>query len=132
VALLDRDLVDANYLRRRCPCPSQLLPHVLLLELLHRVPVEMQLLGDVLDRRGPTTTAHIEGEPVRVERVVGEKRQPLSLHLPALNAVDASHIDVQEYSRVPAREIPDPSAFLVVEDSVPATTAAARGFFERR
>jgi hypothetical protein len=107
-------------------------PHVLLLEILHRVPVEMQLLGDVLDRRGPTTTAHIEGKPFRVERVVGEERQPLSLHLPALNAVDASHVDVQEYSRVPAREISDPPALLVVEDPAPAATAAARRFFERR
>jgi len=132
VALLDRDLVDTDYLRRRCPCPSQLLPHVLLLELLHRVPVEMQLLSDVLDRRGTTTTAHIEGEPPRVERVVGEEWQPLSLHFPALNALDPSYVDFQEHSRVPAREIPDPPARPVVEDSMPAATAAARRFFERR
>ena len=92
----------------------------------------MQFFGDVLDRRGTTTTAHIEGEPLRVERVVGEEGQPLSLHLPALNAVDAPYVDVQEYSRVPARKIPDPPALLVVGASVPAATAAARRFFERR
>jgi len=131
VAFLDRDLVDADYLRRRCPRPPQLLPHVLLLEVLDRLPVEMQFLGDVLDRRGATATAHIEGEALRVGAVAREERQRLLPHRAALNALDAPYLDVQEDSEASTREIPYPLALAVVEAPVLAT-AGARRFFERR
>src|SRR6266571_4071040 len=130
VPLLDRDLIDADHLRARPSRPPQLLPHVLLLEILDRVPVEMQFLGDVLDRRGPTTTAHVEGKALRVGTVVREERQRLLPHRAARNAFDAPYLDVQEDSEAPAREIPHPLALPVVEAPVLATTRA-RGFFER-
>ena len=131
VSLLDRDLIDADHLRCWGPRPLQLLPHVLLLEVLHGVPVEVQLLGNVLDRRGATTTAHIEGEAFRIRAVVREERQRLLSHRAARNAFHAPYLDVQEDSEAPAPQIPHPLALPVVEAPVLATTRA-RGFFERR
>src|SRR5713101_8441680 len=48
----DRHLVEADDLRPGRSGAPQLLAHVLLLELLDRVPLQMQLLGDVFDGRG--------------------------------------------------------------------------------
>ncbi len=95
------------------------------------VKIEVQFLGDGLDRRGATTTAHIEREALRVRPVVREERQRLLSHRAARNAFDAPYLDVEEDSEAPARKIPHPLALPVVEAPVPATTRA-RGFFERR
>ena len=51
VALADRDLVDADHLWARAARSRELRLHVLLLQLLDRVPVQMQFLGHVLDGR---------------------------------------------------------------------------------
>ena len=50
VALADRDLVDADRLGSWRARLGQLRPHVLLLQLLDRLPVKLEFLGHVLDR----------------------------------------------------------------------------------
>ena len=62
VPLPDRDLVDADHLRPWLAGSSELLLHVLLLERLDRVPVQMQFLGDILDRRGSASTSDVEAK----------------------------------------------------------------------
>jgi transposase len=57
------------------PCSSELLLHVLLVEFLDGAPIQVQLAGNVLDRRGPTAPAHKERKALGVEGVVGEPRQ---------------------------------------------------------
>ena len=37
-----------------------------------------------------------------VERIVGQKLQPLTLHLAAVASVNAPHLQFQKYPRVPA------------------------------
>src|SRR5713226_5089219 len=86
VPLADRDLVDADRAWRWRPCSLELLLHVLLVEFLDGAPIQVQLAGDVLDRRGPTAPAHKERKALGVEGVVGEPRQLLLLHFAATPA----------------------------------------------
>ena len=79
----DGDLVDADDPRRGAAGPAELLAHVLLVQLLDGMPVEVQFLGDRLDGALPAASAHVEGEPLGVERVVGQPVQPLALHAAA-------------------------------------------------
>ena len=102
VSLADRDLVDADRRRRRHPCSSELLLHVLLVEFLDRPPIQGQLAGDVLDRRGPTAPAHEEGKALGVEGVVREPRQLLLLHFAATPAAHPTALGLQIDSVSPA------------------------------
>src|SRR4030042_6772707 len=52
VALTDGDLVNADALSSGMPGTTEFLPHVLLFQNVDRLTVQMQLLGDILDRGG--------------------------------------------------------------------------------
>ena len=80
VALADRDLVDANDLRPRGSHAPDLFAHVVHLEPLDRLPVQVQLLGHVPDRATSTAPAHIQSEALCVQRILDQKVQPLALH----------------------------------------------------
>ena len=132
VALLDRDLIDADHLGTRCTLPAQLLPHVLLLQLLDRFPVEMKLLGDVPDGRCSTPPADEERKALGVERIVREPVERLTLHLAAAPTRHPPQLHLQVHTLVAARQIanaPDP---LVVVAPVPSATDTACRFFRRR
>ena len=73
VPLPGRDLVDADHFRSWRPGSSELLLHVLLLECLDRVPVQMQLLSNILDRRGSASTTDVEAKALGVERLSARK-----------------------------------------------------------
>src|SRR5207253_4591414 len=76
VALADCNLVNADHLGSRRACLRQLRAHVLLLEGLDRIPVELQFLRQVLDRRRTTTPTYVMGKAFGIERVVGQELQP--------------------------------------------------------
>src|ERR1019366_4676014 len=105
MALADRDLIDADRLGPRPARAGELGFHVLLLQRLDRIPVELQLLGNVLDRRLPTALAHVMGKPLRIERVVRQEIEPLALHLAATAASHPPDLNLQEDARVAARQI---------------------------
>ena len=69
------------------------------------IPVELQLLRNVLDRRLPTALAHVMGKALRIERVVRQEIEPLALHLAATAASHPPDLDLQEDARVAARQI---------------------------
>ena len=73
VTLADGQLVDTDDPRSRGADTAQLLAQVLLAELLDRVPVERQLLGNQLDSTGATATTPIEREALGVERIVRQE-----------------------------------------------------------
>ena len=56
--------------------------HVLLLQRLDRVPVQLQFVGDVLDRRLPAAPAYAMGKALGIEEVVPQIVELLALHLP--------------------------------------------------
>src|SRR5450830_360968 len=106
--------------------------HVLLLQRLDRIPVELQLLGNVLDRRLPTALAHVMGKALRIERVVRQEIEPLALHLAATAASHPPDLDLQEDVRVAARQIANPPYTPVVPTRMNPPTASAIRFFARR
>ena len=77
VPLSDRDFINANHLRSWLARLGKLRSHVLLIELLDRVPVELELLGDVLDRGRATAPPYVIGKALGIKRVVGQKLQSL-------------------------------------------------------
>ena len=132
VPLADRHFVDPDDLRSRGAGSPQLLPHVLLLQLLDRVPVHVDFLGDVPDAGGAASPADVVGEPLRVEGIVGDKLQRLPLHLPAPFAQDPSDRDLQVHPRVAAGKIPNQPDLVVVEGSMNRPAGATKSFFPLR
>jgi len=131
VTLADRHLVDADDLRSWGTGTPELLTHVLLLQLLDGVPVEVKLLGDILDGGGSAATPHVEGEALGVARIVGQPVELLALHLVAREAGDAAHDELEVDAPVAAREVANPMDLLIVEGPVPSSTDTTRRFFRR-
>src|SRR4249919_2948634 len=132
VTLADRNLVNANHPRCGRAGTLELGLHVLLVERLDRVPVQLQFRCHILDRRRPAAPADIIGKALGVEWIVGQKVEALPLHRAATAALDPPHLQFQKYPRIPARQIADPADFAVVPTHLHATAAPARRFFERR
>ena len=128
----DRDLVDPSSAGRGGGHASQLLAHVPLLQRFDRVPVQVQLLGYILDRRHPAPTPHEECKPLVVEGIVGQPLRPLALHCPAAPARHPAYLHVQVNARVAARQVPHQPSPSVVETALPLSTGARRRFFRRR
>jgi len=126
--LADRHFVDPDDLRPRGASSPELLPHVLLLQLLDRVPVHAHVLGNVPDAGAAASPADVVGEPLRVEGIVVEKRKRLPLRLPAPFAKDPSNRDLQVHPRVAAGEILDETDLVVVEGPVNRPAGSAQSF----
>src|SRR6202051_258378 len=132
VALADRDLVDADRAGTRRARTFELSPHVLLLQRLDRVPVELELLGDIADRGLPAAAADIKRKAFGEVRIVRQKIQPFALHGATMAARDAPHFEFQKNPKPGARQIANPAHPPVVP-AVPALLATATNrFFERR
>ena len=129
VPLADGDLVDADDPRRGATRPAELLPHVLLVQLLDGVPVEVQFLGDRLDGALPAPPPDIEGEPPGVERVVRRPVEPFALHASAPAAVDPSYREVEEDPPVATSDVADAAWSLVVEGAMSSAADSADRFF---
>jgi hypothetical protein len=99
VAFADRDFVDAYRHRRRRSRLRQLGTHVLLVQFLDGVPIQLQFLGHIADRCTAAAAADVKSKSLGIERVVGQERQALALHRAALTAPDAPHLELQEYSQ---------------------------------
>ena len=132
VSLTDRYLVDADRLGTRRACFGKLRAHILLFQCLDRVPVELELLCDVLDRRLPAATADVKGKALGIEWIVRQELKLLALHVPATLARHAPDLDLQVDARVATGKIANPPHAPIVPARVHATAAAADRFFERR
>jgi hypothetical protein len=102
----DRNLVNSYHLWTRPTGALELSFRVLLVQRLDRVPVQLQFLRHILDRRSPTASADKIGKPLGVERIVRQKVELLPLHPATAAAVDAPHLQFQKNPRVAARKIP--------------------------
>src|SRR5262249_47039915 len=127
--LASERLVPPNQIgrrRRRSHC------HVLLIEFLDRVPIEVELLGNILDRRLAAPPLNKVGEPLRVEWVVGQKFKPLAYHFAAGPAKYAPHFEFEIYPRIAARKIAHAANRAVVPTAMQASTTTTSRFLERR
>src|SRR5271166_2775903 len=110
----------------------ELRPHILHLQRLDRVPVELEFLGDIADRGLPAAASDIKRKAFGEVRIVRQKIQPFALHGAAMTARDAPHFEFQNNPKPCARQVanlPHPPVVPPVPD-LPAT--AANRFFERR
>jgi len=132
VPLANRDFVDPEDPRAGRPGAAQLLAHVLLLQGLHGVPVEAQRPGDVPDRRGPTAPAHVEGEALGVEGIVGQEVEPFLLHRATAPAGHPPDLEIEIDPQVAAGEIAHAAPLAVVPAAVGSATDSTGRFFDRR
>jgi hypothetical protein len=128
----DRDFVDPDHLRRRLARPVELGLHVLALERLDGVPVELEFARHLADRRLPAAAPDVPGEALGVERVAGQEVQPFGLHLAAPAAVHTPDLQFEPDPRVAAGQVPDSSRLAVVPARLGASASAADRFFPRR
>ncbi len=132
VALSDRDLVDADGLGAGRASLDQLRTHVLLVQLLDRVPIQIEFFGHIFDRADPTAPTDEPGKPLCIERIVGKEVESLPLHLAATATQHPTDLELQIDPRVAAGQIAHAPGRAVVPAKVRATTFLADGFFERR
>src|SRR4030043_200049 len=132
VALTDGDLVNADRLGPGIPSTAEFLPHVLLFQSVDRLAVQMQLLGDILDRGGTATLAHVKGKPLGVERVVAQEGELFLLHLAAPSAQNTPDLQLEVDARVAAGEVSDQPELPIVEYPVDRTASSADCFFVLR
>jgi len=132
VSPADRDLVDTDRPRSWHSCSSELLLHVLLVEILDRLPIQVQFAGNVPDRRGSTAPAHEERKALSVEGVVGEPCQLLLLHRRAAPTAHPTALDLQIDSGVSRREVSHPAQLAIVDSARSPTADSTKSFFPRR
>jgi hypothetical protein len=128
----DREFVDADDLGAGTASPIELLLHVELVEILDRVPVEVPVLGHVLDGGQPTVAADADGEALREVGVVGQPVEAFAFHGLAHPTGDAPDRALQVDAAATAVEVADSSRGLIVEGAMAEAAHTADGFFRRR
>src|SRR6266511_2786366 len=133
VALADGDLVDADGPRRGHPGAGHLLPHVDLVEVLHRAVVQVLQLGHRLVRHLPAERADVHRVPLREARVLRQPVEPLYVHATAPSTVDAPAFELAVDPPPGHREVAGAVRLLVVTaPRAQAALSASRSFFRRR
>lgn len=129
VSFTDRQLINADDLRMWLGSATQLLAHVLLIQLLDCLPIQMQFLGNIGDRRGSAAFADIQSKALRVERIVRQKVEPFLSHFLASATLDAAQFDLKIHPRVTAGKITNTASLAVVKTRRRTTTQRADSFF---
>jgi len=128
----DREFVDADDFGGGAADAIELLLHVLLVEVLDRVPLEEQVLGHVLDGGDPAVASDPEGKAPGVVRVVGDPVEAFAFHGLALPAEDPADGDFQVDASAAAVEVADAAQGLIVERPMAGAALTATRFFRRR
>ena len=128
----DGQFVDADDLGAGSADAFELFAHVLLVEFLDGVPVEVEVLGDVCDGGEPAIASDADGEATGVAGVVGEPVESFAFHGLALPTGDAANGELQMDATPAAVEIANAAKLLIVERAVDGSTHSTGGFFRRR
>ena len=96
------------------------------------MPVEVQVLGNVLDGGQAAVAADADGEALGVVRVVGEPVEAFAFHGVAVPTVDAANGELQVDASAAAIEVADLSEGLIVEGAMAGAAHSAARFFRRR
>ena len=132
VASANGYFVDADGPGIRWAGAAELLGHVLLVQLLDRLPIQEQVLGHRLDGTVPAASSHEEGKALGVERIVGQPVQSFGLHSATPGALDAANEEVEIDASIATREVAHPARSLIVIGWRHLPAAAADCFFPRR
>ena len=106
--------------------------HVLHLQRLDRVPIELQLLGNVTDRGLPAAATNIECKAFCEVRVVRQQVLPLALHSAANAARHTPYLELQNDAIPGTWKIANSAHPLVVPARLLLPAEVADRFFERR
>jgi hypothetical protein len=132
VAGADGEFVDADDLRSGLADAIELFAHVLFVEFLDGVPVEVEVLGDILDGGEPAVASDADGEASGRAGVVGEPVESFAFHGAAHLAEDAPAGELQVDAPPAAVEVADLARVLIVEGPMVGSTHSAGSFFRRR
>ncbi len=112
---------------------GHLLPHVDLVEVLHRAVVQALQLGHRLVRHLPAERADVHRVPLREARVLRQPVEPLYVHATAPSTVDAPALELDVDPPPGHREVASAVRPLVVTaPRAQAALSASRSFFRRR
>ena len=103
-----------------------------LLQRLDRVPVKLEVAGDIADRCLLAAAADIVRKALGEMRVVRQKIQALAFHAATTTAVDAPHLQFQDNPKPRTRQVANLPQASVVPALLRQPTAPANRFFERR
>jgi streptogramin lyase len=73
-----------------------------------------QLPGHILNRRRAHPPSYVKGKALRVQRVVGQKIQPLALHLAAASAGNPPNLHFEVHAGIATRQVAYPADLAVV------------------
>lgn len=132
MASLDRDFINPDHHWPRYADAPQLLSHVLLVELLDRLPIQRQLFCHVLERRHAAPPTDIRRKPLRVKGVARNPGKSLLLHRTTSFAENTPDLHFQIDPGIPTGEIPNLAHLAVVKAPMQKTACAADCFFPRR
>ena len=131
-ALVDRDLIHPDGLRSQGAYSPDLFAQVVHFQPHGSWPVQAQLSDDVRDCAASAAPAHIQGEALRVQRILEEKIQLLALHCPAPPAVDPTYLLIEANALTGAGQILHPTAPAVVATAMHCAIGSADRFVSRR
>src|SRR5262244_1305986 len=129
IPLADGNLVDADEQGPRGACPAPLLLHVLLVQLLDRLPVQVQLPGDIAQGGCATPPPDQEGEAFGIEGIGSQPGYALLLYGSTVLTPHTPALDLQIDPRVAAGEVAHPPHLAVVERPRRRAAEAATSFF---
>lgn len=95
VTLADRDLVNTDHAGRWHPCPSDLLPHVDLVEVLDRAVMQPLDLADGFVGHLSAQGSYVHREALRVARVLCQPVETLYEHSTAPGAVHPPALELE-------------------------------------
>ena len=114
--------VDADDLRRRLADAVELLLHVLLVEVFDGMPIEVKILGDILNGSSPTITPNTNGKSVGVTRVAGKPLEAFAFHGITHATVDPANGNFEEHTTPARLDIADGFLGLIVKGIEEGTT----------
>ena len=103
-----------------------------ILQLLDRMPVQVQLTSHGPNRSACTALPHVERKAFGVQGVSGQPSQLLSFHFPARPTPHPPNGNLQVDPRVATGQVTNPAELVVVKRAMPTTTGPTECFFPRR
>jgi len=125
----DRDFVDPNDLGSRIAGAVELLVHVLLVEIFDSMPVEVAVLGDILDGGETAKASDADGVAVGIKRIIRQPFESFPFHSPTLATGDAANEKLEVDTPSAAIEVADVAEGLVVEGTMDSPTHSTGRFF---
>ncbi len=112
MSLANRYIVHTDNFRDRCTGSPELLL-VLLFHLLHTMPIQLELLGNILDCGRATTPPDIPCKPLGKKGILRENGKFFLFHQMAVSAGDSTHLKFQVDAKATAGKFSNTSAFPV-------------------